>query len=217
MGKTKVITPIHIAIVDDDDVLRENIKEYLNSQDYFHCVIGANSMENFLYDVRFTPPLDVILLDIGLPGMSGISGIKLIKNLYPDINIVILTIHDDANIIFKALRAGASGYLLKSTPFSHLNAFIEMLFRGGAPMSHQIAFKVIQYFQPDKKTTKKPLLSMREKEVVLGLVDGLSYKEIAHRLCISNGTIHTHIRNIYRKLHVHSKVEVVMKSLRNEI
>lgn len=208
---------IYVAIVDDDEVFRKSIVEYLKTQDNIFINIEADSMETFLHNIRKLPTLDVILLDIGLPGMSGIAGMKLIKEKYEDVSIVMLTVHDDSNKIFSALRAGASGYLLKSTPLSKLNSFIEMLSQGGAPMSHQIAFKVVQHFQTGKKNKKKSPLSDREKEVVSAIVDGLSYKQIAERLCISMGTIHTHIRNIYKKLHAHSKADVITKFMRGEI
>ena len=161
---------------------------------------------------------DVVLMDIGLPGMSGIDGIRIIKDQHPDIDIIMLTVYHDSHKIFNSLCAGASGYLLKNTPLEEIKNSIETLHDGGAPMSPQIARKVIQYFQPGKKLLqKKSPLTPKEKEIVVGLVDGLSYKMIADRMDISIETVRYHIKNIYQKLHVHSKAEVISKSLRGEI
>jgi DNA-binding NarL/FixJ family response regulator len=155
-------------------------------------------------------------MDIGLPGMSGIDGMKLIKQDYPDVDIVMLTVYNDADKIFQSLCAGATGYLLKNTPLEEIKEGIELLTRGGSPMSPQIARKVIDFFGSEKKKVASPL-SEKEKEIVVGLVDGLSYKLIADRMSISLETVRFHIKNIYRKLHVHSKAEVISKSLKGEI
>jgi DNA-binding NarL/FixJ family response regulator len=127
-----------------------------------------------------------------------------------------LTVYTDQQKIFEALCAGASGYLLKNAPFEELKNSIIELKKGGAPMSPQIARKVIDYFKP-KKEPKESVLSDKEKEVVVALVDGLSYKQIAERLFISFETVRSHIKNIYKKLHVHSKAEIIKKSFRDEI
>jgi DNA-binding NarL/FixJ family response regulator len=156
-------------------------------------------------------------MDIGLPGMSGISGIKLIKERYPEINIVMLTIHNDTRRIFQSLCAGASGYLLKTTPFKDIMSSLRELYYGGAPMSPQIARKVIDYFRPVGKQKSESALTKKEQEIVLNLVDGLSYKMIADQQNISLETVRSHIKNIYSKLHVHCKADVIRKSLQGEI
>jgi DNA-binding NarL/FixJ family response regulator len=156
-------------------------------------------------------------MDIQLPGMSGIEGIGIIKEKYPEIEIIMLTVYHDSHKIFDSLKAGASGYLLKHTSLPEIKESIEKLASGGAPMSPQIARKVIQYFnKPDKKEVESDL-TPREQDIVNGLVDGLSYKLIADRFDISIDTVRAHIRNIYKKLHVNSKAEVITKSLRGEI
>jgi DNA-binding NarL/FixJ family response regulator len=156
-------------------------------------------------------------MDIGLPGMSGISGIKLIKEKYPEIDILMLTVHNDPHKIFQSLCAGATGYLLKTTPLTEIKRFIEELSLGGAPMSPQIARRVIEYFQEGKEERKPSPLTEKEKEIVLDLVDGLSYKMIADKQSVSIDTVRTHIKHIYNKLHVHSKADVIRKSLQGEI
>ncbi len=208
---------IKLAIVEDDNELRKTLEDFLNQQDEFNCILSNDSAENLLWDMKKSELPDIILMDIQLPGMSGIEAMKLIKEKYPEIEILMLTVYADSQKIFDALCSGASGYLLKNAPFEEIiNSIIE-LSNGGAPMSPQIARKVISYFKPKKKQKKESTLSDKEKEVVIALVDGLSYKQIAVRLFISVETVNSHIKNIYKKLHVHSKSEVIKKSLKNEI
>src|SRR5690606_1681956 len=157
----------------------------------------------------------VVISDIGLPGMSGIEGLKIIKQKFPKTEIVIFTVHDDSDSVFNSLCNGASGYLLKNMQIDQLKDSINVVGNGGSPMSPGIARRVIDYFTPNKKV-KSPL-SEREKEIVQGLVDGLSYKMIADKLNISIDTVRQHIRNIYRKLNVNCKAEVISKSFRGEI
>ena len=208
---------ITVAIVEDDRDIRDVIQKYLDSQEGFICRTALDSVEEFLAVLEEEIPPDVILMDIGLPGMSGIDGIRLIKQMFPNIDIVMLTIYHDSQKIFNSLCAGASGYLLKNTPLPEIKNGIEMLTAGGAPMSPHIARKLIHHFNPDKKVKRKSPLTLKEREIVVGLVDGLSYKMIADRMNISVETVRFHIKNIYQKLHVHSKAEVITKSLRGEI
>jgi len=208
---------ISLAIIEDDEDIRAGIQKYLNKQPGFSCRCAEESVEDYLSQQTDDNFPDVTLMDIGLPGMSGIDGIRLIKQQHPDINIIMLTIYHDSHKIFEALRAGASGYLLKNTPLAEIKEAIEQLQAGGAPMSPQIARKVIEHFNPPNKPAPESLLTAKEKEIVVGLVDGLSYKLIADRMNISVETVRFHIKNIYQKLHVHSKAEVITKSLRGEI
>lgn len=202
-----------IAIIEDDKELKELLQMYLNIQPEFKCDVAAESVEEFLANVKDAP--DVILSDIGLPGMSGTEGLKIIKEKFPETEVIMLTVHEDSDSVFKSLCNGASGYLLKNTPIDEIKESINILSRGGSPMSPNIARRVIDYFAPKKKI-KSPL-SEREKEIVQGLVDGLSYKMIADRLNISIDTVRQHIRNIYRKLNVNCKAEIISKSYRGEI
>lgn len=208
---------ITVAIIEDDEEICAGIQKYLNRQPGFACRLAEESVEKFLARDHEQDWPDVILMDIGLPGMSGIDGIKLIKRQYPEIDIVMLTVYHDSHKIFEALRAGASGYLLKNTPLAEIKEALEQLKAGGAPMSPQIARKVIEFFSRSNKPEPPSPLTAKERELVVGLVDGLSYKLIAERMNISVETVRFHIKNIYQKLHVHSKAEVITKSLRGEI
>ncbi len=207
---------ILVGIVEDDNQIRGLLHQYLDRQPGFSCTLVHNSVESFRKGLSPENQPDVLLMDIGLPGMSGIDGMKLIKRDYPDIDIIMLTVYNDPDKIFQSLCAGATGYLLKNTPLEEIKEGIELLTLGGSPMSPQIARKVIDFFNTEKKAISSPL-SEKEKEIVIGLVDGLSYKLIADRMSISLETVRFHIKNIYRKLHVHSKAEVISKSLKGEI
>lgn len=207
---------ILVGIVEDDNQIRSLLQQYLDRQPGFSCLLVHSSVESFRKALSPENQPDVLLMDIGLPGMSGIDGMKLIKRDYPDIDIIMLTVYNDPDKIFQSLCAGATGYLLKNTPLEEIKEGIELLTRGGSPMSPQIARKVIDFFNTEKRTVSSPL-SEKEKEIVIGLVDGLSYKLIADRMSISLETVRFHIKNIYRKLHVHSKAEVISKSLKGEI
>lgn len=209
---------ISVGIVEDNGKIRDLIQRYLDMQDGLACKAAMESVEDMLAHLEKESKPDVLLMDIQLPGMSGIEGIGIIKEKYPDIEIIMLTVYHDSHKIFDSLMAGASGYLLKHTSLPEIKESIENLAAGGAPMSPQIARKVIQHFnKPDKKKETESDLTPREQDIVNGLVDGLSYKLIADRFDISIDTVRAHIRNIYKKLHVNSKAEVITKSLRGEI
>ena len=181
------------------------------------CLRATESVELMLQNIDESCPPDVILMDIGLPGMSGISGMKIFSERFPDVSILMFTIHNDSHKIFNSLCAGASGYLLKNTPFPKISEAIRIVAAGGSFMSPQIARKVINYFQVKEKKPSQSILTEKEKEIVLCLVDGLSYKMIADKCFISLETVRSHIKNIYKKLHVHSKADVIRKSMNGEI
>lgn len=208
---------IHVAIIEDDEVIRDGIQNYLNSLDNMVCPTAKSSVELFLALLNEETVPDIILMDIGLPGMSGISGMKIITEKYPDVSIIMFTVYNDSHRIFESLCAGATGYLLKNTSFPEISRAIEIIHSGGSMMSPQIARKVLEHFQPDKRKNTPSPLTDKEKEIVQGLVNGLSYKMIADSGFISIETVRTHIKNIYKKLHVHSKAEVIRKSLSGEI
>jgi len=208
-----------VGIVEDNKKIRDLIQRYLDMQDELDCPVAVDSVEEMLEYLENHKPPDVLLMDIQLPGMSGIQGIGIIKQKYPDTEIIMLTIYHDSHKIFDSLVAGASGYLLKHTTLPEIKESIQTLLNGGAPMSPQIARKVIGHFKKPKiKASEEDHgLTPREQDIINGLVDGLSYKLIADRFDISIDTVRAHIRNIYRKLHVNSKAEVIAKSLRGEI
>jgi len=208
---------INVAIVEDDPFIRKSLQEFIDEQEDMQCSAANESVEAFMYRIDSGNMPDVILMDIGLPGMSGISGIKLIKEKFPEINILMLTIYNDSHKIFQSLCAGASGYLLKNTPFKEIKDAIKTVIGGGACMSPQIARKVIEFFRTGNKKEKASTITLKEKQIVMGLVDGLSYKMIADKENISIETVRSHIKNIYKKLHVHNKAGVIRKSLQGEI
>lgn len=206
---------ISIAVIEDINEIRNGLCEFLRNQPEFLCETAADSIEEFFKICDLNTPPDIILLDIGLPGISGINGIKLIKEKYPEVNIIILTVYENEDKIFSALCEGASGYLIKTTPLNKIKDAIFEVLSGGAPMSPQIARKVVSHFNVNKH--QDSALTSKEKKIVAGLVDGLSYKMIANSNGISIETVRFHIKNIYKKLHVNCKVEVITKSLRGEL
>ena len=204
-----------IAIIEDDLELKNLLEEYLNNLNNFECSIAVDSVEGFFEELNNGNSPEIIISDIGLPGLSGDEGLIKIKEALPEVDVVMLTVHQDDEKIFKCLKNGASGYILKNAPLSEIKDYIDILSSGGAPMSPQIARKVVDFFQPHKKLETP--LTERENDVVNALVEGLSYKLIASKLDISIDTVRQHIRNVYRKLSVNSKAEVIAKKYRGEI
>ena len=206
-----------VGIIEDNKNIRQLMQRYLDMQEDMSCPVATESVEEMLDYLTTYPHPNVLLMDIQLPGMSVIEGMKIIQQKYPDIEIIMLTVYHDSHKIFDSLKAGASGYLLKHTSLPEIKDAIELLMQGGAPMSPQIARKVITHFNDRGQKQQESNLTNREQDIVNGLVDGLSYKLIADRLDISIDTVRAHIRNIYKKLHVNSKAEVIAKSLRGEL
>ena len=206
---------IKIIIVEDNKTIREGLTVLINATDGLKCVKNYSNCEDMLEDLMLVNP-DLILMDIGLPGISGIEGIKKAKSILPDILILILSVYEDDDNIFDALCAGACGYLIKKTPPARLIEAINEAHNGGSPMSANIARKVVSYFNKNVQRADNSdiNLSDREKEVLTNLSKGNSYKMIADTVCISLDTVRYHIRNIYKKLHVHSQSAAVAKALR---
>jgi DNA-binding NarL/FixJ family response regulator len=208
---------IKIAIVEDQVRTLEGLAALIGGTPGYRMVGKFGSMEDALAEIDREPPA-IMLADIGLPGMSGIEGVRRLKARYPQLQILMLTVYADNEHIFEAICAGASGYLLKDTPPTKLLESIQELSRGGAPMSPEIARKVVQMFQqvsPPRQADAQ--LSTREIEVLKLLAEGHVYKTAADSLSVSIDTIRFHIRNIYEKLHVHSKSEAVLKAFRTGI
>ena len=206
---------INIAIIEDDALVRNTLTALFQQQEDMRCIMAVQSAELFLKKAPEATSPDIVLSDIGLPGIDGIEAIQLVKRLFPETAIILLSVYADSDRIFKALCAGAVGYLQKDTPLLDILDAVKAIHRGGSVMSPAIARKVVEYFAP-RRTYNEPLTA-KEQQVIAAMVDGLSYKMIAGRLGITLETVRQHIKNIYRKLQVNSKGEVIVKSLRGEI
>lgn len=205
---------IAISIVDDDQRLRESIAKFIDGTQGFRCVSAYGSAAAALHHLSTDKP-DVVLMDINMPGMNGIECVERLKARMPDLQIVMLTVYEDTEKIFKALSAGATGYLLKRLPPAKLLEAIREVHAGGSAMSSSIARKVVASFQKAPPATDSSIhLSPREQTVLDCLAKGLTYKQIADQLGISIDTIRTYLRRIYEKLHVQSRTEAVAKYMR---
>ncbi len=204
---------ISVAIVEDNPEVRRNLSRYIDGAPGFRCTCLCASAEEALRTIPGSPP-DVVLMDIQLPGMSGIACTASLKAALPSVPVMMLTVYEDTDAIFRALRAGASGYLLKrSDPAKVLEAITD-LHHGGAPMTDQIARKVIESFHQSKPAAHpQDKLTAREEEILDYLAKGYVTKEIADKLSIAPATVRFHLKHIYDKLHVRSRVEAVIKHL----
>jgi DNA-binding NarL/FixJ family response regulator len=208
---------IKVAIIEDMRDVREGLAMLINGTSGFRCVGRFRSMDEASMKIAGEMP-DVVLTDIGLPGMDGIEGIKLLREQYPKMPFIALTVYDDDERIFDALCAGACGYLLKNTQPARLLEALREVAAGGAPMSPEVAIRVIKLFQRIAPAKTSPChLTPQEKELLRLLVEGHSYKTAAAELKISYHTVSFHLRNIYEKLQVHSKTEAVAKALRENL
>ena len=200
---------IKTAVIEDDPRYRELLKTILVSSDKVTLVLEADNCVNIISEVRKHEP-EVIIMDINLPGKSGIEGVEEVKRIFPDVKVIMLTVFEDEEKIFAAIKAGADGYLLKKDSPQKVLDSIEDVKEGKSSMNGIIARKVLEYFHK-KPTIKNPdeySLTKREHEVLELLMDGLTYKEIAEKCFISVQTLNSHIKNIYTKLGVHSRAEV---------
>ena len=208
--------PIAVAIVEDQRRTREGLQALVGGSDGFHCVGAWESMEAALASAPASAP-QVILLDIQLPGMSGIEGIPHLRKKFPSATLVVLTVYEDNERVFEALCAGATGYLLKNTAPARLLDFLRDAVNGGAPMSTEIARQVVEIFRRFRPPTKaQHNLTPHELRLLKLLVEGHSYKTAATELGVSVNTIAFHIQSIYGKLQVHSKSEAVARALREQ-
>jgi len=206
--------PLTVSIVEDDRDTREHLAALLNGTPALRCLHTYATAEKALAGIPREPPA-IALVDINLPGISGIECVARLKALMPGLPLLILTTYEENDLLFDALRAGANGYLLKSMPPEELLQALEDVQAGGAPMSLQIARKVVQYFhQPRPAGQTLSGLSPREYEVLSLLAKGRLYKEIASELGITLGTVRTHQQRIYEKLHVQSRTEAAVRFLR---
>lgn len=208
--------PISLAIVEDIADIRNGLELFFAKLPQIKSVEAFSNMEDILAKLSVGYKPDVILSDIGLPGINGIEGIKLISELTPDTDVIMLTVFMDGDKIFNALCAGATGYLLKGTPMPEILKAVFEIHSGGSYMSPSIARKVVEHFKTPTKRVNADLTE-RERDVINCLLDGLSYKLIADRLNISIDTVRFRIKSIYKKLHVNSKAEILSKALKGEI
>jgi DNA-binding NarL/FixJ family response regulator len=205
---------IRVAVVEDDDATREGLGRLISATSGFECAGAFRSVEEAL---RYTldPRPDVLLLDIGLPGMSGCEGVRALQQVYPTTQIVMLSVYAGEDAIFEAICNGACGYLLKETAPSRLLEAISDAHAGGAPMSREIARKVVTLFQKSYARPKLDAqLSPQELRLVELLAQGFSYQGAAQRMNVSVNTVRNYVRSVYEKLHVHTKSEAVSKVMR---
>ncbi len=203
---------IAVSIVEDDSEIRESLEWIVNSHEDFVCLSAYGDAETAIDEIARNRP-DVVLMDITLPGLSGIDCARRIKRLLPDLDILMLTVHEDDDKVFQSLCAGACGYLTKNTPPAKLLDAIREVHLGGAPMSTSIARKVVTSFRRSARSS----LTNREQEVLNLLCQGKSYKMIADALFISKNTVRTHLKNVYRKLEVNSSSEAVAEAFKQHL
>ncbi len=203
---------ISIAIVEDLDEVRNGLKSFLSLSKGFAVLATFKTAEEALVDIPVLKP-DIVIMDINLPGMNGIECIRQVKTKVPATQFMMFTVYENDEKVFEALKAGASGYLLKNTGLLQLIEALKELHSGGSPMSANIARKLVTVFREnEKKAEPVEALSARENEILLLLSKGLLYKEIADQLSIATGTVRQHIHKIYEKLHVENRTEAINKA-----
>ncbi|MBA4150722.1 MAG: response regulator transcription factor [Verrucomicrobia bacterium] len=206
---------IKVAIVEDDRRWRTNLERLLKETEGLECVGSFGTAEDAVRDIPGDQSPQVVLMDINLPGMSGVECTRQLKGLLPTVQIVMLTVYDDSDRIFQALQMGANGYLLKRASADEILEAIQDVHRGGAPMSAYIARKVVQSFQQQRSSANPDeVLSKRESEVLGYVARGYSDKEVAEALGLTSATIRSYLKTIYGKLHVHSRTQAILKTSR---
>jgi len=208
---------IGVWVVEDNEYLRETVVELVDGQAEMCCTLAADSSEVALEALERDPIPQVVLMDLGLPGMGGVAGIRQIKSRSPTTHIVVLTVHEDDDNVFEALCSGACGYLLKPASTDRIIEAIHLALSGGAPMSAFIARKVLRLFRHRVRPRADYGLTDREREILHLLVEDHTQKEISEKLFISPHTVDTHLRNIYAKLQVHSRSGAIVKALRERL
>jgi len=200
---------IKVAVIEDDPFVKEELVNLINQSEHLECVMSASSVENFFKYFTKTTELDILLSDIGLPGISGIEGILKLKQMKPEVHAIVLSSFHDNDTIFKALRAGATGYLLKDTKLENIEQHLIDIQDGKPPLSPAIASRIINYFNTPSKKNLDYKLTPKETEVLRLLIEGDSYKSIASDLNISINSLRYHVKNIYKKLHVNARSQLM--------
>jgi DNA-binding NarL/FixJ family response regulator len=209
--------PFRVSIVEDDAGFRAGLVRLFNETSEFQCISNHASAESALEGLPREKP-DVVLMDINLPGRSGIECVRQLKEINPSFLVVMVTVYENTEQVFQALQAGATGYLLKRTPPAELLTAVKEVLEGGAPMNSHIARKVVEAFHTPapKNSGETVALSAREREVLEMLAKGYLIKEIAEKLDVSFGTVRTYVRRVYEKLHVQSRTQAIVKYLDGE-
>ncbi len=205
---------INIAIIEDDLIIQESLSEFFGMQENIETVLVANSVESFfekIKECKKTP--SILLLDINLPGISGLEGLPLVKNELPNLDVIMLTTFEETDKIFEALSCGACSYLSKRVSLQKILEAVQIVDSGGSYMSPAIARKIANFYAPKKKS----ILTTRQLEIVDGIVNGKSYKMIASDLFVSIDTVRSHIKNIYKTLEINCKAELIKKSFNKEL
>jgi len=206
--------PIRVALVEDKRVIREGLGEILGRSPGIECVGAYASVELALPGLD-RAPCDVLLLDIHLPGMSGVDGVRVVRDRFPDTRVLMLTVYEEEEMVFDSIRNGASGYLLKKTPPRQIVEAVRQAVEGGSPLSPEIARRMVEHFRKTGGPSRSdPELTGQERELLRLLAEGHSYQTAAERLEISINTVRDHVRSLYDKLHVHSKSQAVSTALR---
>lgn len=209
---------IKVAIFEDNNNMREGLFQLINGSQGFICTGAFPNCDDLVKRIEKSNP-DVIVMDIEMPGISGIEGVKLVKENFPEMKILMETIFEDDKKIFDSICAGAEGYILKNTTPVEILSAIKEIYEGGSPMTPTIANRVLKMVKSQRASDSKYIFNLtnREKEILSCLVEGMSYKLIADECTISIDTVNVHIKNIYKKLHVHSKSEAVVKAIKGKI
>jgi len=209
---------IKVAVFEDNSNMREGLFQLINGSNGFICTGAFPNCDDLVNRIGKSSP-DVIVMDIEMPGISGIEGVRQVKELFPEIKVLMETIFEDDEKIFDSICAGAEGYILKNTPPVEILKAIKEVYEGGSPMTPTIANRVLKMVKSQQPSGSKNIFNLteREKEILSCLVEGMSYKLIAAECSISIDTVNVHIKNIYKKLQVHSKSEAVAKALKKNL
>lgn len=205
---------IQIALIEDSQRFRSNLNKYFDLTERFNVVFAADSVESGLVQLEKKESVDILLLDIGLPGMSGLEGIKYFKELKPELDIVMLTSYEEEQKILKALCSGATSYISKRSSLSDISSALQVVQSGGSFMSPSIAREIVTYFSKGQVKAKTEVLTPRQTEIMELMINGNTYSSIASNLSVSTETVKSHIKKIYVNLHVNNKAQAIAKYIR---